>query len=437
MPARNTSLLAAVVLLIVLTGTAVARCPLDAIATHSSFVGGAIGSVAVETCVTRSGTEDTYTYTLTDLSVRALGLCSFAVAGVGVLGTTAQEAPSGWTGAELPAGSCASWWAWSTIGFGSSLPLPPPRGLIPGGSLAFSVTVEGPTTPAFVTAQIQTCGGKPFTTTVLGPSACPEIEEASYETSCSCSPRGCTAVDLFEGDGNRILVIGGPDTQTIPRCEPSWVRHGFLGPDLSASDVEFRLWIDGTRIPLVQTELCTPGDEPGGSVMTVMWHTQFPPDFFDVGLHEVVGEWEAFDTPDTDPFVWSRTITLEVVPCAIPVPSPPPELPDISLVVVRDSCNCGWTQQQQFVCDLEVVVDVKNEGAEPTGFFQICLSTDQEDARVTVPSLQPGQDRRLTLELTCRLAGPRPTYRVVADCSNRVQEIDEENNSVEQSFDCR
>ena len=82
-------------------------------------------------------------------------------------------------------------------------------------------------------------------------------------------------------------------------------------------------------------------------------------------------------------------------------------------------------------------MDLKNEGAEPTGIFEICLSTDQEDARVTVPSLQPGQDRRLTLELRCRPAGSRPTYRVVADCSDRVEESNEENNSVEKSFNCR
>ncbi len=443
MLAGKTGLITAIAM-IGLTIAVGARCPMDAIATDSTFVGGASGSVAVETCVTRSGTEDTYTYTITDLSARSPGFCSFAVAGVGVLRTIAQASPPGWTGHELPAGSCASWWVWSTIGFGSTL-LPRP-GLLPGGSVIVSVTVAGPTTPAEVSAQLQTCEGKPITLTVLGPSACPGILAAGYETTCACSTRGCTTLNLFEGDGNRIQVIGGPDTQTIPRCEPSWVRHGFLGPELSASDVAFRLRIDGMLVPLTQTEMCTPGDEPGRSVIAIMWHTQFPPNFFDVGTHEVIGEWEVFDTPDSDPFVWSRTITLEVAPCLIPIPIPTPittlgpPLPDIRVEFVRDACSCTWTQLQQYVCEIRVTVDVTNDGTEPTGLFHVSLTADQREAMAMVPSLQPGQDRRVTLELVLNAekpgGEPNPSYEVIADCLGRVEEANEENNSIEGNVNC-
>ncbi|MBN1859770.1 hypothetical protein JW848_11300 [Candidatus Bipolaricaulota bacterium] len=436
--ARTIRLLATVILLVGLIGAVGVGCPLDAIATHSSFVGGAAGSMAVETCVTRSGSEDTYTYTLTDLSVRTPGFCSFAVAGIGALRTVAQTSPPRWAGHEIPAGSCASWWVWSTIGFHPTLPAP--RGLLPGASVAFSITVEAPSTPAEVSAQLLTCNGKPVTTTVLGPSACPDILSSGYEATCACSASGCTTINLFEGDGSRIQVIGGPDTQTIPRCEPSWLRHGFLGSELSSSDVAFRLWIDGVSVPLVQTEMCTPGDEPGGSVMAIMWHVQFPADHFDVGLHEVVGEWEALDTPDTDPFVWRRMITLEVVPCAIPLPELDPALPDISVSLVRDDCSCGLIPPQQYVCELEVIVNVRNDGTEPTGLFHISLAADQHGTRKLVPSLQPGQDRRVTLELGFEVSKPggepNPSYEVAADCLNRVNESNEENNTIEGNVGC-
>jgi len=444
---QTTSALIALVLVVTVlawASAALGRCPLGAIATHSTFVGGALGSIAVETCVTRSGGEDTYTYTVTDLSARTPGFCSFAVAGIGVLSTVAQAAPSGWTGVVLPAGSCASWWAWSTIGFGS--PLPPPHGLIPGGSAVFSMTVNGPTTPAEVSAQIQSCGGKPVSCTVLGPSACPEIEEASYEATCACTPRGgCTAIELFEGDGTRIQVIGGPDTQVLMQCDPSWVRHGFLGPDLSPSEVEFRLWIDGSPVPLTMTEMCMPGDEPGQSVITIMWHAQFPPSYFTIGTHEVTGEWEVFDTPDTDPFVWSRTMTLEVVLCPIPLPSMPitilPTLPDITLELVRDSCSCEWTPLQEYVCELEVVVDVANIGAEPTGLFHVSMEADSKETDAMVASLQPGQERRVTLDLSWsyRKPGFLPSfdYTVTADCMDAVEESDEANNSLEGDVTCQ
>lgn len=439
MSVRSTRLLAAAILLIGLTRVGAAGCPAGAIATHSSFVGGAAGSIVVESCVTRSGSEDTYTYTLTDLGVRTSGFCSFAVAGIGVLRTVAQTSPAGWVGHELSAGSCASWWAWSTVGFRPTLPAP--RVLLPGTSVVFSITVEAPSTPAEVSAQLQTCNGKPVTTTVLGPSACSDILAAGYDATCACSASGCTTINLFEGDGNRILLIGGPDTQTIPQCEPSWLRHGFLGSDLSASDVAFRLWIDGVSVPLVQTEMCTPGDEPGGSLIAIMWHAKFPANYFDVGVHEVVGEWEAFDTPDMDPFTWSRTILLEVVPCAIPLPELGPPLPDISLSLVRDDCRCGLIPPQQYVCDLQVIVDVKNEGTEPTGLFHISLSADQQTARELVPSLQPGQDRRVTLDLTFDVGKPggepNPSYIVFADCLDRIVESSEDNNTLEGEVRCR
>jgi len=293
-------------------------CPIGTIETDARMLTGKFGTITIEACLSRFGGQDTYTYRVTHLGVGMAEVCALMVSGIGLFAGLGQTAPLGWTTVADNAGSCASWWGWSTMSV-----FPGGMSLGPGESATFSVTLAGPTTPAEVHAAIGLCGGATEPFTILGPSACSDITEMSVYESCLCGPHGCARGAAFDGEGSRISVNPmDPDVQTIDACEPSWVRHGFTGPSAAIGSGEFRLSVDGVPVPMDVEVTCTASYELGTLLHAVLYHVQFPANYFAPGTYDVTGEWEIFGTPVAPGTSFTWSITLVVEACATCIPDP-------------------------------------------------------------------------------------------------------------------
>jgi hypothetical protein len=414
-------------------------CPLGAIASDSDLLTvPTVGMVAIEVCVTRDGLEDTYTYRITKLGMGATDLCGLLVSGPGNIDTVGMSAPTGWhTSADDVSSDCATWWTWSTLSsFGGG-------GILRGRTVILSVTVEGPTAPVDVPAALAVCGkGETVPFRILGPSACSGLAEAGASGTCVCSEHGCVAERAFEGDGTRISILGGPDTQVLPQCDASWVRHGWVGVELDPDSVGFRLFIDGVPVGLDRQVLCGPSSEVGVPTYAVHYYKQFGAFFFDVGIYEVMGEWEYYGT-SADPigFDWSRTITLIVEPCEIE-PLPIPLLPDLSVRIANASCACHWTPQQERECVLSVPVIIENVGDASADPSNVRMLAGHAMAVKAIPELEAGET--YTTELTATftaghdVGGPCPLeVDVTADFTDLIAESDENNNQDEAEVCCQ
>jgi len=413
-------------------------CPRGALATDSEMVlGEKFGVVAVEACVTRTGSEDTYTYRVTNLSRGPVDVCGFMVTAFGTPETVLVASPAGWAGRTTWADTgCGTWWTWSTL-----------EGLLrtgaigPGESQVFAVTVRGPTTPVDVRAAVGFCGGSTEGFTIVGPSGCTGGTGGAID-GCACGVRGCTAVDAFEGDGPRIRLVGGPDTQVISACEPSWVRHGWLGPGLEAGDVEFRLSIDGFAVGLNLLQACWPDIEVGVTGATLNWGKQFPAGFFSAGTHELIGEWEQYPSVEfPSGFTFARTITLIVEPClAEPIPVPP--MADLVARIGEVSCSCAWTVIQQRRCEMAVPIVVTNQGQIASDATALQLVARNWMSVKPIPELQPGASyetkARISFEIPPEGDPPCPLdVEVIVDYADFIQEADESNNRSETEVCCR
>jgi hypothetical protein len=293
-------------------------CPLGTIETDARILSGKFGMISVEACFSRVGGEDTYTYRVTHMGVGTIEVCAFTVSGIGLFTTVGQTGPMAWTGTTADDAGCASWWGWSTMST-----LPGGAAVGPGESATFSITVPSETTPARVQTAIGLCGGAEESFLILGPSACPGVTEMGFDASCVCGPHGCARAAAFEGDGMRIgLLPTDPDVQTIETCEPSWVRHGFSGPGAAIGTGEFRLFIDGAPVPMDAEVMCSASSELGTPLHAVLFHVQFPAEYFAPGSYDLAGEWEILASPagPGSSFAWS--ITLVVEECTTCVPDP-------------------------------------------------------------------------------------------------------------------
>jgi hypothetical protein len=382
----------------------------------STTVIGATGSAVVEVCVTRSGGQDTYTYRVTYLGGPTGGACGLLVSGYGGLDTVSMTEPAEWTSTAHPTTSCASWWTWSKSMFGSGTG----TWVLPR-SLTMSMTVDAETTPGTVVASLLFCGKDSVTFTILGPIA----------------PRALTG---FEGEGNRINVIGPPE-QTIPRCEPSWVKHGFSGAPFDPDSVNFQFFVDGVEIVLNREVTCSPTAEVGVESTLVMFYKQFPEDFFDVGLHEVVGVWTMDDTAaPPDGFVFERTIMLRVIEC-VPEPLPVPDIPDLRLVLEGIVCGCEWEKDQDYVCNVEVKVIVTNVGTAESPATGVIVRSNKDVAVASVPELEPGESYERTVELSFKSSWDREPCPLsvsgIVDANDEIRELDEENNTAEVEVCCK
>jgi len=281
------------ILVVGVASTALATCPGDAVASDSTMLTGVFGTLAIELCVTRSGMTDTYAYTVTNLGPGKGTPTGFMVTGLGRLVTIAV-APSAGLMTSLAEIDCGTWWSWSPS---FTPPITPPETPIRATG-TFSISVKGPTFPAPVLAAVASSTHlEAFT--ILGPCACPEVAADDTLSGCSCTHGAapvCVVTPVFVGEGSRIEVIGGPDTQHIETCDSSWVRHGFTGMVAPEGAGEFRLFINDAQVPLSQVLVCHPSEEPGVATFSLFWYVQFPPWHFPPGTHEVRGEWESFPT---------------------------------------------------------------------------------------------------------------------------------------------
>ncbi len=382
-------------------------CPVDSMATDSEILAGGFGTVVVEVCVTRSGTQDTYTYRVTYLGGGASQPCGLLVSGVGKLDTVSMSAPTGWRTAVSDSSDCATWWTWSESRLGVGDPM-----IRIGRTMVMSVTVAGGTATADVPAAISFCGKEQIPFSILGPSQ-----------SGLAAP--------FVGIGARIYALVSGGAQTIAQCEPSWVRHGFSGVSLDPDSVLFRLLVDGVEVMLDQEILCVPSTEAGVELTQVFWYQQFPADDFATGLHEVTGIWEGSAAAfPPDGYVWERTFDLHVEACA---PEPIP-LPDLRTRIDDVKCACDWSPRQEYRCTLTVTVTVNNDGTADSSMAWLAVSAGTSRTVAIIPQLAPGKTYTADVEIVIENVtyGREPCrFDVTAtvDLVDQSGELDEQNNS--------
>ena len=408
-------------------GVVAVACPASTI-DHSGDVILHLGRPAllVETCVSEAVDMTTFTYRLTNWSRGDLELCSVNVPGLGQFSAAVQASPMGWTASHSIASECVTWWSWKSGRFV----------LGPGETLELSLSVASPASFGTIEGVVGFCGGGLETAEILAPSACAGGFASAY-TGCFCDAAGggCVATERFEGEGNRINLLSGPDEEINGTCLGSWVRHGFTG-GLPPDRYDFRLTIDGVAIPLVRTVFCAPGTDVGNALQSVLWHVQFPADFFAPGRYEVTGEWLELAADGSIASVfYSRTIELTMIECVPMYPITGPALPDLTVRIDNLTCACGWTPQQRFECEIDVWVTVSNEGSGPADPCGVRVEANRKLAVRTVPELAAGASYSTRVRLTFEvdpgdIEGKCPIeIEVIADYADVVKESSEENNT--------
>ncbi|MBE0636523.1 hypothetical protein IH601_11050 [Candidatus Bipolaricaulota bacterium] len=407
-------LMSGLVLAVACSALGQSACPAGALASDSEVVTGVFGTVAIEACVTRADGQDTYTYRLTHLGGGPENPCGLLISGIGLMATVSTTAPTGWT-ASTTLSDCGAWWTWSSSVLGSAS-----GSSLIGRTLTMSVSLEGETVPTDVIAAVSLCGKAPIPFRILGPSS-------------------STATTAFVGDGQRITVLGSADTQTIVECEPSWIRHGFTGASLDPDSAVFHLFVDGTEIALNRQVLCVPSYEVGVETTEVYYYYQFPSEYFSIGAHVVAGLWEASEiaAPPTG-YAYERTITLLVEECA---PEPIP-LPDLRVQIETGECECAWTLKQEYLCTGTIKIAVTNLGKASAPSCGLIVTSGQDRSLLSIPELAPNETYRRDVEIVLdRITyGKEPCPRTVTatvDFGSQIEELDEQNNSVDYEVCCQ
>jgi hypothetical protein len=402
-------------------------CPPDTVAHHGDIIlSFGRPALLVETCVAEAGTEYTFTYRLSNWSTRDLELCSFGVPGRGEFLPAVMAAPVGWAESYEVASECITWWLWKSSGYV----------LGPGETLEFALTVDGVSAIGVIEAVAGFCGSSTETAGVLAPSACAGgFPEGFSGCFCDVAAGLCVGTSLFEGEGNRIDLLSGPDEELNAICLGSWVRHGIpfgMDPDR----YRFELLIDGAPIALHRQNYCVPGSVVGTALQASLWHVQFPPDFFAPGTYEVTGRWLGLEEDGSVESVWyERSIELTMIECMPAYPISEPSLPDLRPTIANAHCDCGWTPQQKYECEVNVWIEVTNEGPGASEATSLRVSADRKSSVRAVPALDPGDTftahARLRLEMDPGdLEGKCPiAIDAAADYADAVKESDEENNT--------
>jgi hypothetical protein len=407
-------------------GSLAIACPAGTI-DHSGDVILRLGRPAllVETCVSEAGDMTTFTYRLTNWSRGDLELCSFDVPGLGQFSAAIQASPMGWTASHGIASECVTWWSWKSGRFV----------LGPGETVELSLSVESPASYGTIEGVVGFCAGGMETAQILAPSACAGGFPGAY-TGCFCDAAGggCIATELFEGEGNRINILSGPEEEINGICLGSWVRHGFAG-GLPPDRYDFRLTIDGVEIPLERRVYCTPGTDVGNAVQSALWHVQFPADHFAPGSYEVTGQWlELADDGSVAGVFFERTITLTMIEC-LPIYPIEPSLPDLTARIDKIQCVCGWTPQQEFECQVDLWLTVANEGGRIAAENGVRIEINRRSTVRTVPELDPGTSHTMRVRVSIEV-DPKDIdeecpleVEIFADYLDAIEEIAEDNNT--------
>jgi len=404
-------------------------CGTGVIASGGDVLSGEFGMVSVDVCVEHVFDTDLYTYRLTNLGPAPAPMCAVVVSGLGTFTEVEATTPTGWSLETVEGGAGSTWWRWAED------PQSEDRGLEPGEILILSISLGAETTPTDVPASIWICDRGPESFRILGPSACPSQETDRAVASCACGDEACTGRSLFHGEGTQLVLLRGPEEQTLLTCEPSWVRHGFSGVNLSPEDVAFALSVDGVPIPVDRVVHDVPTSVIGVENTVILWHAQFPEDWFSEGTYEIVGQWDVFDPAG---FSYTRALTLIVAPCTTLVP-----LPDLTVEVLRAGCECGWTLQDRYECELDVRAEVHNAGAVDSQESRVTLSCPFDDRRRLIPALAPGESQHVTLQATFEVSpysGEEPCpieFQLSVDSAEQIPESNEGNNIAEGESCCQ
>jgi len=425
MTSKKVMRIAAVLIAVGIIAVAANACPPDSIAGTGDLMMTPFGPVVVESCVTESGGTTTFHYEITNEGRSPIDLCALLVPGLGSHVTTGSSAPLGFTMDETSASGCAAWWEW----------MGGPAEIHPGETVTFSMSLNTPATPARRRVFLTFCDGTKDSVEALVPSACPDIADDPL-AGCLCGEGDapCESTGPHEGDGTRINLLG-LDRQVLAVCGASYVRHGFVYLD-EVDPYDFTLEIDGVRQVLDQRIYCLPGDRPGAGYLGSSWFIQFPPEYFEAGrLYEFTGTWFDYEAPPGERVILSRTIELQVIPCLVPVILEPfvPELPDLVCEIVDVVCECAWTPDQRFECEIVATVVATNIGGGRSDLTALRLTADGGVSVRSIPELAPGESHavlvRLKTDVDPTAKGPcHPEIEVEIDFSDFVEEVDEANN---------
>jgi hypothetical protein len=402
-------------------------CPPDTIEHHGDVIlrmGRPV--LLVESCVAEAGTQYTFTYRLTNWSAGVLELCSFSAPGRGEFPSAVMASPAGWEGSYGVASECITWWSWKSGRY--------PLG--PGETLELTLTVNGVASIGTIESVIGFCGGSPETAEILAPSACAGgFPDGFSGCFCDVSAGLCVGPTLFEGEGNRIDLLSGPDEELNGICLGSWVRHG-MSWGIDPDRVRFELLIDGSPIVMTRRAYCAPGADVGNADQAVMWHVQFPPDHFAPGTYEVTGRWLGLAADGSVETVWyERTIELTMIECMPAYPISGPTLPDLRPTIANMSCDCGWTPKQEYECEVNVWVEVTNDGNDAADPSSLRVTAGRKSTVRSVPALDPGASfvahARIRFETEPGDVGGKCPIEIeaTADYADAVEESEEGNNT--------
>jgi len=421
---------------LIAVGANISGCPADAIGSSADLIATPLGSILVESCVSEAAGVYTYLYRITNLGITGVEICQLTVPGIGLFPGATMRGLLGWTGKLTEGSACATWWSWSSDAHMS---------LLPGESLETSLTIDGDTTPATLWGGLTLCDGTECRAEILAPSACAGVTRDS-PGGCFCSDDTtpvCTETHVFEGSGTRIVLFGGRDRQVLAVCGESWIRQGFY----VLGDVDryaFDLYIDGRRVTVERRIMCLPVEHVAWGHLTAYWHIQFPAEHFEAGrLYELMGQWYVVgDDGSPERIIYTHTIELQVLPCLVPATSAPlepalVELPDLIIEPVDEHCECGYTPQQVYECDLTVYARIINIGdAEADTFFLVQLEALGDTDTVLARPLSPGGSETYILNVSFPRPSGHAPYTLTVDSFDAIIEHDERNNEDEGSCDC-
>lgn len=456
------------------------------------------GDVRVEECVTREGGVDTYTYTLTNMSYyffpmgtalhRPLGIADFAVPNPSELEPLSVSSPSGWS---FDYAATDEWhWSVEPTWDGSTL-----HGrLWLGQSAVFSFSVAGPTEdgplevrasaqsallPGYLWDDLGASGGVTVTSTgphrqLLGHGTGsgrvtdPALPLAGCPAGRICYDVAYGAAPSFGEVRVEECVTREGDVDTYTYTLTNLTYSYPHGGDLYGIG-DFVVPMSTGVVPL---STLTPTGWTLDSAAADQWHWRLPSGSIGVLPGDSVSFAISVIGPTVDgplelralpqfprppiPTYYDEDIAVSVLSTG-PQPSldsgseksdvPPAKslddqsgseaCPDLTIESVDAVCECDWNLQQQYRCDVEAEVWVRNSGHADAGVFWIELSTDKSDRRKMVASLAAGESRRVRLTLSSIEASCPVDIAVEVDSLRHVQECNESNNALTEELCCQ
>lgn len=420
----------------------VLACPPGALSSTVSFAGSSdLGSVQIESCVSRDGDIDTYTYIVTniDYEYSGCGVIQFGIDNWLDLETIAFGIPAGWIDNSSAAG-----WGWYA---GTDV-----CGIEMGETAEFSFSVRAPTTGGEVLGSLP-IGDSPTTFEALGPvaSLAPPPEPSGTCPGDALGSDISTGYSFGVGRANVEACVtrtGTVDTYTYTVTNESFDNDGCGVTGFAVVNVA-ELETLAFSMPIGWTDMTNatnwawqaPSGDCGILVgeSAVFWFSVLAPTEIGPASSGVTGSGLA-------PGEGLRQIHIDTIApveapssaMAPPVDAParidlyalfgaPADCADLVIAYFMANCDCGWNLAQEYECTLEVSVTVRNNGGLRAYSFPTTLTADKEEDFWILSGLDPGESRTFRMSIPgcvdCRIP-----YTITIDPYNVIPECNEENN---------